>query len=395
MGAISLIKDANATTAPDVAINALNYATAKAKVQAVDVSGFFVTGTNFAYTTDSSSINLSVNGGSTDGLQAHNLTVQAQKNTEVYTNADGANSGLLALSPVAAEVTHSSSSTTTVTVQGKLQAAGALNVQANSNDSVNLKADALTITGFGEGDASVQSAISNTTTINVDNADITSGGNINIIANNDISLNKGESKYNNTATSTNLDDNNEYSEMLWGQGYGLGAVGNSDITNSVTSSAQVLLKNTEIESTGGSIAIAGYTNEDLLVNGYVFSVGIVGNASVTNVNNTIINNEAVDLEGSSITTKSPRNAITLSAADDLKLFTYALTETPAGVAGGSDADLMNNITRTNAISLKDAYNTNDTKKTLYSTQDINLYAGKKLDGTVAMFDGCRGHELQR
>ena len=147
--------------------------------------------------------------------------MQAQKNTEVYTNADGANSGLLALSPVAAEVTHSSSSTTTVTVQGKLQAAGALNVQANSNDSVNLKADALTITGFGEGDASVQSAISNTTTINVDNADITGGGNINIIANNDISLNKGESKYNNTATSTNLDDNNEYSEMLWGQGLSL------------------------------------------------------------------------------------------------------------------------------------------------------------------------------
>ena len=148
VGAISLIKDANATTAPDVAINALNYATAKAKVQAVDVSGFFVTGTNFAYTTDSSSINLTVNGSSSDGLQAHNLTVQAQKNTEVYTNADGANSGLLALSPVAAEVTHSSSSTTTVTVQGKLQAAGALNVQANSNDSVNLKADALTITGW-------------------------------------------------------------------------------------------------------------------------------------------------------------------------------------------------------------------------------------------------------
>ena len=379
VGAISLAKDANAAAAPNVAINAFNYATTKAKVHSVDVSGIMVTGTNFANTTDNSAISLTVNGGDT-GLQAHNLTVQAQKNTEVYANAYGATSGIMAVSPAAAEVHHSSSSTTTVNVQGKLEAAGALNVQANSNDSVNLKADALTVTGFGDGDASVQSAISNVTTINVNNAELTSVGSLTITAANDISLNKGESKYTNLATNTNLDDNNEYSEMLWGQGYGLGAVGISDITNSVTSSAKVLLKNTEIESTGGSIAIAGYTNEDLLVNGYVFSVGILGNDSITNVTNTIINDEAVELEGSSITTKSPGNAITLSAADDLKLFTYALTETPTGVAGGSDADLKNTITRSNAIDLKNANNR------LYSTQDINLYAGKKLDGNVAVLD---------
>ena len=376
VGALSLT---NGNSAPNVEISALNYATTKAKVKAVDVSGIFVTGTNFANTTDNSAISLTVNGGDT-GIQAHNLTVQAQKNTEVYANAYGATSGIMAASPAAAEVHHSSSSTTTVNVQGKLEADGALNVQANSNDSVNLKADALTVTGFGDGDASVQSAISNVTTINVNNAELTSVGSLTITAANDISLNKGESKYTNLATNTNLDDNNEYSEMLWGQGYGLGAVGISDITNSVTSSAKVLLKNTEIESTGGSIAIAGYTNEDLLVNGYVFSVGILGNDSITNVTNTIINDEAVELEGSSITTKSPGNAITLSAADDLKLFTYALTETPTGVAGGSDADLKNTITRSNAIALKNANNS------LYSTQDINLYAGKKLDGNVAVLD---------
>ncbi|MGM9519096.1 MAG: beta strand repeat-containing protein, partial [Phascolarctobacterium sp.] len=379
VGAISL---ANGQAAPDVEISALNYATSKAKVESYSITGVISIGTNFAETEDNSTINLAVDGGTT-GIKAKNLLVQAEKKTEVYSNAYGATSGLVDTSPYAAAVDHASTSNITVNIEGKISATGALNVQANGNDRVNLKADALTVTGAGEGDAHVDTSITSNTIINVKDASLTSGGNMSLLANNDISLNKGESKSQPITDPDDIDlnDNNEYSEMLWGQGYGLGDFGTSGITNSVASTAKVLLNDADLLSEKGAISLAGYTNEDLLVNGYTYAVGFFLNLSVTNVENTITNEEAVELDGgSTIITQSAGQDISLSAADDVKLFTYALTETPAGVAGSSNAELKDTITRINTVALK-----ND-KNSLYSTQDVNLYAGKKLDGSVAVLD---------
>ncbi|MGM9569903.1 MAG: hypothetical protein ACI3XC_07470, partial [Phascolarctobacterium sp.] len=379
VGAINL---ANGQVAPDVEISALNYATSKAKVESYSITGFTSIGTNFAETEDNSTINLTVDGGTT-GIKAKNLLVQAEKKTEVYSNAYGATSGLIDISPYAAAVDHASTSNITVNIEGKIAATGALSVQANGNDTVNLKADALTVTGAGEGDAHVDTSITSNTIINVKDASLTSGGNMSLLASNDISLNKGESKPQTITDPDNidLDDNNDYSEMLWGQGYGLGDFSTSGITNSVASTAKVLLNDADLLSEKGAISLAGYTKEDLLVNGYTYAVGFLLNLSVTNVENTITNEEAVELAGgSTIRTQSAGQDITLSAADDVKFFTYALTETPAGVAGSSNAELKNTITRTNTIALK-----ND-KNSLYSTQDVNLYAGKKLDGSVAILD---------
>lgn len=378
VGAIGLT---NGQAAPDVEISALNYATSKANVEAYSITGIASIGTNFAETEDNSTISLTVDGGAT-GLKAHNLLVQAEKNTEVYSNAYGATSGLIDISPYAAAVDHASTSDITVNIEGNVSTTGALNVQANGNDRVNLKADALTVTGAGEGDAHVDTSITSNTIINVKDASLTSEGELAVVANNKISLNKGESKSQTITDSDDIDlnDNNEYSEMLWGQGYGLGVLGLSGINNTVSSTAKVRLNNASLLSNGGNINVAGYTNEDLLVNGYLFSVGLLGNGSKTTVINTITNDDAVELEGSSIMTHSPGKALALSAADDLKLFTYALTEAPAGAIGGTGVDLKDTITRTNKVTLKDANNS------LYSTQDINLYAGKKLDGNVAVFD---------
>ncbi|MGM9583772.1 MAG: beta strand repeat-containing protein, partial [Phascolarctobacterium sp.] len=384
VGAISL---ANGQGSPDVEISALNYATSKAKVQAYSITAFTSIGTNFVNTTDTSSINLNIDGGAT-GFNAKNLLVQAQKKTEVYANAYGATSGLIDVSPYAAAVDHASAGNITVNLEGKITATGALSVQTNGNDRVNLKADALTVTGAGGGDAHVDTSITSNTIINVKDASLTSGGDMTLLANNEISLNKGESRSQTTTDidDVDLNDYNEYSEMLWGQGYGLGDFSTSGISNTVASTAKVQLNNADLVSTDGNITLAGHTKEDLLVNGYTFATGLLVDGSVTKVENTLTNLDAVELDGSStVKTQSAGNSIILSAADDVQFFTYALTETPAGTIGGSNAELKNTVSRTNTIFLQSS-SSSDSANSLYSTQDINLYAGKNIDGSVAVFD---------
>ncbi|MDY2637459.1 MAG: hypothetical protein SOV56_05940, partial [Phascolarctobacterium sp.] len=356
----------NGSAFSDVSLRARNLTDSYAYIHTTNVASGAGSGNNFAYTNANDQVHISVDGG-TEGIVANNLSILAENTADVTARAVGTEAGTVIISPYTARVGHSSNSETDVTLNGNLEAKGALTVNAQRNDTVNLKADALTVTLDGGGDAHVDSSITSSTGINVngdnEKAVLKSGNDMLLQANNSITMNRDE----------------DFFDMLWGQGYGATAIDTAGINNTVVSTAKVLLKNADLVSTNGGISLSGYTNEDLLVNGYVFSVGLVG-GSITNVNNTITNTEAVELENSSIKTKSPGKAITLSAADDLKLFTYALTETPAGAIGGSNADLTDRITRTNTIALKNSGNS------LYSTQDVNLYAGKKLDGSVATFD---------
>lgn len=356
----------NGAAFSDLSLSARNLTDSYAYIHTTNVPSAAGSGNNFAYTNAHDQVHISVDGG-TAGIVANNLSILAENTADVTARAIGTEAGTVIISPYTARVGHSSNSVTDVNLDGNLEAKGAFTVNAQSNDTVNLKADALTVTLDGGGDAHVDSSITSSTSINVksdsEKAVLKSGNDMLLQANNNITMNRAEG----------------FSEMLWGQGYGATAIDTAGINNTLASTAKVLLKNVDLISTHGAISLSGYTNEDLLVNGYVFSVGLIG-GSVTNVNNTITNKEAVELENSSITTKSPGKAITLSAADDLKLCTYALTETPIGAIGGSNADLTDRITRTNTIALKNSGNS------LYSTQDINLYAGKKLNGNVAMFD---------
>ena len=97
------------------------------------------------------------------------------------------------------------------------------------------------------------------------------------------------------------------------------------------------------------------------------------------VTNNITNDEEVKVQNSNLKTTKVYKDITLSAADDLKLFTYAYSEFSTGAWGGADAIVKNNLTRNNKINLLSGSD-------LYSLQDVNLYAGKNADGSVATLD---------
>lgn len=91
------------------------------------------------------------------------------------------------------------------------------------------------------------------------------------------------------------------------------------------------------------------------------------------------NLKADALTNSNIKTSTAYKDITLAAADDLKLYTSAIAETPIGVLAGSNAVVKNALQRTNALGLYGAGE-------LYSMNDINYYAGKHLDGSLGRIE---------
>ena len=82
--------------------------------------------------------------------------------------------------------------------------------------------------------------------------------------------------------------------------------------------------------------LAAQSAEDLLVNAYVYSLGMI-DATETRVTNNITNDNRIELTNSNIKTSTAYKDITLAAADDLKLYTSAVAETPIGVVAGSNA----------------------------------------------------------
>ena len=165
--------------------------------------------------------------------------------------------------------------------------------------------------------------------------------------------------------------------MVKGQGYAVFGVNTSGIKNTINSTAHVNLINSKLQS-GGDLKAIAHTEEQLQANGYVYTASAMGGVE-SRVTNNITNDEEVKVQNSNLKTTKVYKDITLSAADDLKLFTYAYSEFSTGAWGGADAIVKNNLTRNNKINLLSGSD-------LYSLQDVNLYAGKNADGSVATLD---------
>ena len=107
-------------------------------------------------------------------------------------------------------------------------------------------------------------------------------------------------------------------------------------------------------------------------------MGLVGGAEAK-VTNELTNDEAIELQNSSLKTTKAYQDIILSVADDVKLFTYSYAECNGIAVGGASAILNNNLLRSNKLNIL-------SRSSLYSSQDLNLYAGKLADGGLAMLD---------
>ncbi|WP_297998408.1 leukotoxin LktA family filamentous adhesin [uncultured Phascolarctobacterium sp.] len=342
-------------------VQALNNNSSNAYVYSFGLGVIAGSGNNFARAEENSSVNIAIDGGK--GLSLQQLDVLAENVQDVTAKADGSASALLEISPYTAKVTHDAKAQTSVTLKGELTAADSMSVQALRKENTNLKADALTNSLAGGGDASADNTSSSTTLVEASAAKLTSGSDMLLKADNNIKLNRAEG----------------YNEMLWGQGYsGLVGVNTAGVDNSITAATAVRLQDSSLQSKQGHVQLAGQSEEDLLVNAYVYSLGMI-DATETRVTNNITNDNRIELTNSNIKTSTAYKDITLAAADDLKLYTSAVAETPIGVVAGSNAVVKNALQRTNALGLYGAGE-------LYSMNDINYYAGKHLDGSLGRLE---------
>ena len=344
-----------------LSVQALNNNSSNAYVYSFGLGVIAGSGNNFAKAEENSTVAISLDGGK--GLSLQQLDVLAENVQDVTAKADGSASALLEISPYTAKVTHDAKAQTSVTLKGELTAADGMSVQALRKENTNLKADALTNSLAGGGDASADNTSSSTTLVEASAAKLTSGSDMLLKADNNIKLNRAEG----------------YNEMLWGQGYsGLVGVNTAGVDNSITAATAVRLQDSSLQSKQGHVQLAGQSAEDLLVNAYVYSLGMI-DATETRVTNNITNDNRIELTNSNIKTSTAYKDITLAAADDLKLYTSAVAETPIGVVAGSNAVVKNALQRTNALGLYGAGE-------LYSMNDISYYAGKHLDGSLGRLE---------
>lgn len=342
-------------------VQALNNNSSNAYVYSFGLGIIAGSGNNFAKAEENSTVAISLDGGK--GLTLQQLDVLAENVQSVTAKADGSASAMLEISPYTAKATHDAKAQTSVTLKGELTAADSMSVQALRRENTNLKADALTNSLAGGGDASADNKSTGKAFVEASAAKLTSGSDMLLKADNNVKLNRAEG----------------YNEMLWGQGYSdLVGVNTAGVDNSITAETAVRLKDSSLQSKKGHVQLASQSEEDLLVNAYVYSSGII-DATETRVTNNINNDNRIELTNSNIKTSTAYKDITLAAADDLKLYTSAIAETPIGVLAGSNAVVKNALQRTNALGLYGAGE-------LYSMNDINYYAGKHLDGSLGRIE---------
>ncbi len=359
VGAVSFI---NGDSFSDAIISAKNLTASNAYIHSVnvDVAG---SGNNFAQTHDKSNVSITVAAGTT-GLNAKNLEINAINSGAVDAKAVGTDVGILEISPFAARVEHESKSTTTVNLSGKLNVRGDLITNAQRNDTLNLMADALSMTVAGGGDATVKNNVVSNTNIKADRASLTSAGDLQLLAANYVTTNNKEG----------------FEQMIYGQGSGIIGDNTAGVDNEVRSEAKVAVNNSTLISNNGAIDIAGYSNDNLKISGYIYSTGLISGCAA-NVENSVENDNEVAVNNSILKVNKTGKDLTLSAADDVKLNLYAYSEVSPAVnlANSTDANITNAITRTNTIKVNG-------NSSLYSARDINLYAGKLLNGNVATLD---------
>ena len=359
VGAVSFI---NGDSFSDAFISAKNLTDSNAYIHSVNV-GVAGSGNNFAQTHDKSNVSITVAAGTT-GLNAKNLEINAINNGAVDAKAVGTDVGILKISPFAARVEHESNSSTTVNLSGKINASGELITNAQRNDTLNLMADALSMTVAGGGDATVKNNVASNTNIKADGASLTSAGDLRLLAANYVTTNNKEG----------------FEQMIYGQGSGIIGDNTAGVDNKLISAAKVAVNNSTLISNNGAIDIAGYSNDNVKISGYIYSTGLISGCAA-NVENSVENYNEVAVNNSILKVNKTGKDLTLSAADDVKLNLYAYSEVSPAVnlANSTDANIYNTIKRSNTIKVNG-------NSSLYSARDINLYAGKLLNGNVATLD---------
>ncbi len=340
----------------DVNFNAENNVEQTSSVAGITASGLIASGTNIGETNSDLKTNISLNGSSARSEIA-DLTVNANSKADVTNNVNGDGGSAIDASPYAAQSSNNVKSDTTVNMSGNWTVAGDMNVNALHENAIDLNADALKASVVGLSGVHSDNDIKNDTSVNFNNANVTTSGSQNISARNDIA----------------------YNAVVTGSGYGVAQGAAVWAEDDITSDAKVNVNSSKLDAKSsidinaltGDEAYNGIDKPESAVNKEVTikSAGVVAGTYAESTDTINFTNNINIGNGSSIKTTGTDidNAdITITAADRTNFNDIVTADTQGGVIGAAGTKLTNNITRTNNINVGG---------TVDSNYDANFDAG--------------------
>ena len=346
-------------------INGINNVTQKVSAKGISVSTFVATGTNIAETNSVLNTHVTANG-SQAGSNIETVDINADSKVTVDSNSRGDGGAIADISPYAAMVKNNIVTTTAAYVSGNWTVAGNMNVNALHENAIDINADALKASVVGLSGVHSDNDIKNDTSVNFNNANVTTSGSQNISARNDIA----------------------YNAVVTGSGYGVaqGAAVwaeddiKSDAKVNVNSSKLDAKSSIDINALTGDEAYNGIDKPESAVNKEVTikSAGVVAGTYAESTDTINFTNNINIGNGSSIKTTGTDidNAdITITAADRTNFNDIVTADTQGGVIGAAGTKLTNNITRTNNINVGGTIDSINVSDTIDSNYDANFDAG--------------------
>ena len=340
----------------NLTISSSNAAKASADAKGITIGGIFSSGKNQALTSNTSQTKVSLRSGS-ENTRLGSLTVTAAGAGDNTTKADGSGGGLIS-GDLAAYVINEMKATTQVDVSGALEVDGDVRIEALQSDTANINADALKATVVGASATKADNSITGTTGVSISGAAITGGGNMDV----------------NAANTVTFGDEENYA--VEGSGYGGVEVQGAEFDNTIDKKANISIDNSTI-TTDGAQNYEAKTTGNLNIGGYIKAAGL-GAFTWVDVDNTVTSTDTVAVdENSSLKTKKAGKDIVLAAVDNMDMAVIGVADTQGGAIGGASSDVTSAMNRNNSI---------DVDGTLYSMNDVNLYAGKDKNGSEGKLD---------
>lgn len=355
-------------------INGINNVTQKVSAKGISVSTFVATGTNIAETNSVLNTHVTANGsqaGSNIESNIETVDINADSKVTIDSSSRGDGGAIADISPYAAMVKNNIVTTTAADVSGNWTVAGDMNVNALHENAIDINADALKASVVGLSGVHSDNDIENDTSVNFNNANVTTSGSQNISARNDIA----------------------YNAVVTGSGYGVAQGAAVWAEDDITSDAEVNVDSSKLDAKDsidinaltGDAAYNGIDKPESAVNKEVTikSAGVVAGTYAESTDTITFTNNINVGGGSSIATVGDNTAdeadITITAADRTNFTDVVTADTQGGVIGAAGTKLTNNITRTNNINVGinvggtiDSINVSDT---IDSNYDTNFDAG--------------------
>ena len=326
-----------------------------ADARGITVGGLFASGTNLAYTgsgteNDANMAAITLTG---DKTQLKSLSVNASGTTHNLTTADGSGGGMIS-GDLAGAVDNKTYTGSKVTLKGSWDVNGDVAIQSAQTDHMDLNADATKAAVVGASATKADNTANGAADVVLTNSQITSGG---------LLTAKADSK-------ANLGQNKAYA--VEGSGYGGVAVQGAKLNNTVNRTANVDAGNASLTSSG-SQTLAAESGGKINAAGYIKAAG-AGAATWVDVDNNLTSRNTITTDGkTSLRTDTADSDITLAASDDWNVTAKGVADTQGGAVGGASSNVKNTLQRTNKV---------DVQGSVYSLNDVNLYAGKDSNGTM-------------